>query len=48
MCILVHAIVVLICGIMVVVWATKVEHRWTFNIDRLSFFASVMNFVTSA
>jgi hypothetical protein len=47
LCIVVHALVVLMRLAMVLVWAFRVDHKFTFNIKHLSTYTSVLNFITT-
>jgi hypothetical protein len=47
LCILVHAIVVLVRAAMVVVWAMRLDHRWTFRNSHISASTYILNFTTT-
>jgi hypothetical protein len=46
--VLVHFVVFLIRLVIVMLWATKLDGEWTFDIALLSRYASITNFVTTA
>jgi hypothetical protein len=46
-CIVVHALVVLLRLAMVLVWAFRLDHKCTFNINHLSIYTAITNFITT-
>ena len=47
LCIWVLSLVVAVRAAMVIVWATRLDHKWTFKIDRISFFTYMTTFVAN-